>query len=313
MSSSLFEWAIIHSNELTYANFALILYDHLVTFGQEVTHFWSDSWNASQILYLAVRYLALTFALLGLYAHVGHPSENVAGRCEFSGSAIWFSECLEHPKRQRPTLGKLHSVAFDVLFNAAVITFRVWHLFSRNAFIKTFAVAMFLICTIATAVFAGISYDTMKHELTSPDPASSPVSLVAVYVPSLVIHTVLFGLKLYRFTMSSKTSRSEALLRRFVKEGMVMYAFATGSLLFTIVGLSLTSSAELPYFYTALQSGLPVGATAVSVCHAILGIRSLASTFHVDPEWLLNHAEMSRVPWRTGAIKSEIYVELGYP
>jgi len=41
----------------------------------------------------------------------------------------------------------------------------------------------------------------------------------------------------------------------------------------------------------------------------MLNIRSLAATYHVDPEWLLNHAELSRVHWRKGMIEGEIIVE----
>ena len=49
--------------------------------------------------------------------------------------------------------------------------------------------------------------------------------------------------------------------------------------------------------------------TIISVCRAMLSIKSLASTLHVDPEWLLNHAELSRVQWRRGAREGEIMVE----
>lgn len=41
----------------------------------------------------------------------------------------------------------------------------------------------------------------------------------------------------------------------------------------------------------------------------MLSIKSLASTLHVDPGWLLNHAELSRVQWRQGATEGEIVVE----
>lgn len=55
---------------------------------------------------------------------------------------------------------------------------------------------------------------------------------------------------------------------------------------------------------------LAVGTTVVSVCRAMLSIRSLAATYHVDPAWILNHAELSRVQWRRGASEGEIYVEV---
>ncbi|KAG8216455.1 hypothetical protein J3R82DRAFT_6562 [Butyriboletus roseoflavus] len=42
----------------------------------------------------------------------------------------------------------------------------------------------------------------------------------------------------------------------------------------------------------------------------MLSIKSLAATMHVDPGWLLNHAELSRVHWRHGAVEGEIVVEM---
>lgn len=42
----------------------------------------------------------------------------------------------------------------------------------------------------------------------------------------------------------------------------------------------------------------------------MLSIKSLAATAHVDPGWLLNHAELSRVHWRQGATEGEIVVEV---
>lgn len=40
-------------------SFTLVVYDHAITFAQEVTFFWSSSWSPSRILYFMIRYLAL--------------------------------------------------------------------------------------------------------------------------------------------------------------------------------------------------------------------------------------------------------------
>ncbi|KAF9223620.1 hypothetical protein BS17DRAFT_705336, partial [Gyrodon lividus] len=199
-----------------------------------------------------------------------------------------------------------------IILCQATIAFRVWYLFSRKPLIRTFVVLAFFCCTVASTVFAGILFHKVREETASPDPLRGLIS-VAIYVPSLGIHTILFGLKLYRFAVSPKNLHGEAFLRRFLKEWRKLLKASTGSLLFTISGLSLATSAGsvLVGHLVKLDRRLPVGTSVVSVCHAMLGIRSLASTFHVDPEWLLNHAEMSRVPWRLGGRNTEIYVEFG--
>ncbi|KAG1737321.1 hypothetical protein EDB19DRAFT_988910 [Suillus lakei] len=52
--------ASIAAKQLALASFTLVVYDHAITFPQEVTFFWSGSWSALRILYLGIRYLALT-------------------------------------------------------------------------------------------------------------------------------------------------------------------------------------------------------------------------------------------------------------
>ncbi|KAH7913807.1 hypothetical protein BJ138DRAFT_1133859 [Hygrophoropsis aurantiaca] len=196
-----------------------------------------------------------------------------------------------------------------MLLCQAVITLRVWYLFSRSKYIRYGAVAMYGACTLSTALCAAFLFSTVKNELEAPNLFKSPSAVVAVYIPSLVIHTVLFGLKVYRFATSPTYYQSKTLLRRFLKEGGIMYMFASASLVWTITALSLTSPSQLGVYLAALQADLAVGATVVSVCRAMLSIRSLAATCHVDPEFLLNHAELSRVRWIKGAHDGEIWVE----
>ncbi|KAG1854614.1 hypothetical protein F4604DRAFT_1802209 [Suillus subluteus] len=162
-----------------------------------------------------------------------------------------------------------------------VVTLRVWHLFHRSRFIRWLAAAVFISSMIGTAIVGGFSF----HDV-----------LFTIYLPSLIVHTVMFSLTMYRFRASSGALQEHGIIHRFLKEGMFMYAFACR--------LSMTKPDDIFIYYPALGGGLAVGTTVVSVCRAMLSIRSLAATHHVDPVWLLNHAELSR------ASEGEIYVEV---
>lgn len=92
-----------------------------------------------------------------------------------------------------------------------------------------------------------------------------------------------------------------------------------GSNLKSLPGLLFSSRGRVrslhpPLFTEAHEQPLlpriAVAATVISVCRAMLSIRSLAATCHVDPAWLLNHAELSRVHWRRGTSEGEIVVEV---
>ncbi|KAG2341895.1 hypothetical protein BDR05DRAFT_887505, partial [Suillus weaverae] len=201
-----------------------------------------------------------------------------------------------------------------MVFCQFVVTLRVWHLFHRSRFIRWLAASVFIGSMIGTAIIGGISFHNVKsaYEITNFSAnlnGSHPV-IFTIYLPSLIVHTVMFLLTMYRFRTSSRALEEHGIVHRFLKEGMFMYAFAAGTLLYEIISLSMTKPDNISVSSPAIFPRLAVGTTVVSVCRAMLSIRSLAATHHVDPAWLLNHAELARVQWRRGASEGEIYVEV---
>lgn len=180
----------------------------------------------------------------------------------------------------------------------------------KNKQIRIFAVSLYVVCIGSTVALTGSLFDKMFQEMVNPNFTRSPTIFAIVYVPGFVDHSVLFALKVYRYMTSDRFQRRSSLLEGFLKEGLIMYACATGSLLYTIIALSLRNPSQLDVYYIGLQGGFVVGATIVSVCHALLSIRSISATLHVDPAWLLNHAELSRVQWTKGNSEGEIFVGL---
>ncbi|KZT73371.1 hypothetical protein DAEQUDRAFT_762284 [Daedalea quercina L-15889] len=50
---------LIASDRIAYlavAGFALVVYDHFLTFSQEVKYFWTGTWTLSRVLFLTVIY-----------------------------------------------------------------------------------------------------------------------------------------------------------------------------------------------------------------------------------------------------------------
>lgn len=272
--------------ELQFATITLMVYDHAITLGKEFEFFWCGSWSLSKLLYLLIRYLSLTLVVLLLVVN----STTEYASLFFAAFAV--------------------STVIMLLCQAAV-TLRVWYLFSHNAIVRTVAVGALCASTAASFAMLAMFLGSIEKLFTSGSPTrlQIPGQIVWLCVPALIVHTLLFALKVYRFAQGWKSLHVEAPLRRFFKEGMLMYAFAMGSLVFSIICLSFTAPSQLPTFILALTS-FPTAAVVVAVSRAMLSIRSLAATFHVDPEWLLNHAEMSRLPLREGLNKSEFCVEI---
>ncbi|KAG1895418.1 uncharacterized protein F5891DRAFT_665606 [Suillus fuscotomentosus] len=199
------------------------------------------------------------------------------------------------------------------VFCQAVVTLRVWHLFLHSCFIRWLAVTVFIICAVGAVIVTSVEFDAMKRALCASSIAEiftqGPLSMSTVYLPALVIHTVMLLLTMYRFRISPKSLQQRGIMHRFVKEGIFMYTFAAGSLLYEIICLSMTEPKDISIYYPSLIGGIAISTTTVSVCRAMLSIKSFTVTYHVDPAWLLNHAELSRVQWRRGASEGEIFVE----
>ncbi|KAG0708131.1 hypothetical protein DFH29DRAFT_893129 [Suillus ampliporus] len=283
---------IFHSRDVAFASAALIVYDHIITFDQEVDLFWTGPWDASRFLYLSIRYLGLSQAIV----------------------SVCLEFCFSKPTVFKAlVLANVIMVTLGAALCQAVIALRVWYLFSRNKLIRRFTASLYIVCICATWTSIGSLFNRILQEMEHPSVTKNPSIFVIIYVPAFVDHSVLFSLKVYRYMTSDGFQKRSSLLRGFLKEGLIMYACATGSLLFTIIALSLTNVSQLDIYYAGLQGGLVVGTTIVSVCRALLSIRSISATLHVDPTWLLNHAELSRVQWTKGDHDGEIFVELNGP
>ncbi|KAI9460759.1 hypothetical protein HD554DRAFT_2028475, partial [Boletus coccyginus] len=190
----------------------------------------------------------------------------------------------------------------------AAIMIRVWYLFAHSPFIKSIAVNAYIVCTLATLVLSGVLWPDLRVEITGTEPGPR-ISIIAwLFVPSLFFHSLSFGLKIHRFVTSPKYLRRDTFLWRFLKEGMAMYACALGKALSLLDTTQIRESTSPTNCIFQFSTTL-VTLTVVSVCRAMLSIKSLAATLHVDPRWLLNYAELSRVQWRPGEKEGEIVVE----
>ncbi|KAF9226340.1 hypothetical protein BS17DRAFT_698543 [Gyrodon lividus] len=267
------------TKRLSLASATLLIYDHALNLGDEVEHFWNGSWTFSRAMYLCVARYQLNQILL---MKTRRPRTSVLGRRV--ALCTWD-----------PLTTLLHTAN-------SVITLRVWYMFSRSPMIKSFAIMAFATSTIATVLLAGFLWKYVKGELSQGGTPGVPTSVVAwIYAPALAIHSILFLLKVYRFVTSPACLQRNTLLWRFVKEHTKLHLVEGLLRLYQQTHMFSTLS---PLF------SLIVAMTIVSVCRAMLSIVSLAATAHVDPAWLLNHAELSRVHWRPGATEGEIFVEV---
>ncbi|KIJ65807.1 hypothetical protein HYDPIDRAFT_109835 [Hydnomerulius pinastri MD-312] len=295
VSNALAAW---RTNCLAFSSVSLVLWDHVITFGQEVECFWSGEWNISRALYLTIRYL--TLALAGDF-HAAHSVTPEAS--ELAAYYRWMDRILY--------AAYIGGFVLVLLCQAAVML-RVWYMFSHNRYIRITAATFYVTGVVSSSVLGASSWHAVEQEFNSETNIAVSTKLTPewyLFFPCITVHTLLFLCTIWRVLESVHLWGDAPMLKRILKEGTVMYILSSGALLFPIIGLSEVGD---PLIYEpALLGEIGAAMMVISVCRAMLSIGSLAAMWHVKPAWLLNNAELSRVHWKRGQKDGELIVEIG--
>jgi hypothetical protein len=75
---------------------------------------------------------------------------------------------------------------------------------------------------IGTAIVGGLSFHDVKtaYEVSSSSTkkSSGPPEIFTIYLPSLIVHTVMFSLTMHRFRASSRALQEHGIFHRILKE-----------------------------------------------------------------------------------------------
>ncbi|KAJ7839903.1 hypothetical protein B0H13DRAFT_1649950 [Mycena leptocephala] len=266
------------------ALFSLAVYEWMITLDDEIKYFWTGSWGMSRILFLLNRYLSPALSILALFCN-----------CK-RGIQSMFILCI---------------VALGVV--QAMLVVRVWYLFGQNRLTRIVMILSFALTNILSlyfAIVAGIQLDVTPN-LTKLHihgcRANRPTKFWRLWLPSLILHTLLYCLTAYRALKNRRLFKEAPILKRLVRDGGFFYFVVFISVLFTAIGsfLSQYPTVNIP----AIFSNFTVVTTSIAASRVMLSIHSLAAKLGSDSAWLLNNIELSRVPWRRGATEGEIIVD----
>ncbi|KAF9219925.1 hypothetical protein BS17DRAFT_760100 [Gyrodon lividus] len=279
--------ALISAHYLEIACFTILVYDYVVTLGQEVEYFWTGSWTPSRILFLLVS--ISQFLPVFLIIRVSTESLHTS-LCTRATRIIFYSSI------PRPTL--------------AILLLRVWYMFPRSRLARTIACSSYAACTLASLALTGENiyelYSTQPRwgpDLSIPGCSAPPPSgLWKSFIPTMVIHTILYAFTVIRATEQPWMAPRTPLLMRLLREGGLVYFVAMVSAIFSAVGARLTTIPSINY---PAYSNLTLAVNAVAVSRLMLSVRSLAGKLRTDPRWLLNPTELDRVSWRYVVPESE--------
>ncbi|KAJ6457252.1 hypothetical protein C8R45DRAFT_844345 [Mycena sanguinolenta] len=250
-----------------------------------IKYFWSGPWGMSRMLFLLNRYLSPAISVLAL-----------------------FCNC----KRGIQTLFLISIVALGVV--QAMLVIRVWYLFSQSRSTRLAMIAAFAITNLLSlyfAVMAGIQLEitpnlTQLHIYGCR--ADRPPRFWRLWLPSLVLHTLLYCLTAFRALKNRRVFKEAPILKRLVRDGGFFYFVVFISVLFTAIGSFLQQYPTINV--PAIFSNFTVATTSIAASRVMLSIHSLAAKLGSDSAWLLNNIELSRVPWRRGDTEGEIIVDM---
>ncbi|KAF5384930.1 hypothetical protein D9615_000989 [Tricholomella constricta] len=287
---------------MSIACFSLAVYEYMITLDEEMKYFWTGKWTISRVLFLTNRYLSIIIMMITIVCFsIPDPSPN-----HFNSSSAIQAEFL------------LNLVAISVI--QGILVARIWYLFQGSRRVQIGVIVGFVVSLVLSLVFLYLSAHTIRvlkfADLVQNLPglrnegckASRPPNFWRIYVPSLVLHTILYILTAVRALRNRRLLKNAPVLKRLLRDGGFFYFVVFVSVNLTAIGSLLKNHPKVNI--PAIYSHFLLTTTSIAVSRVMLSIQSLAHKLGSDSAWLLNNVELSRVGgWRRGAHEGELIVE----
>ncbi|GBE77309.1 hypothetical protein SCP_0101820 [Sparassis crispa] len=284
---------------LALATFIAYSYDYFLTVDEEIEYFWKGDWDLTKILFITNRYFAPIVIILGLISLFA-PGLSFELWVDCTGAI--------------PATYILNIIGICIV--QGIIVLRIWYIFSSRRTLRLLVVVAYVGCTVATAVvfaslwhqFAAIHIDIPGYNFLG---CGAPPATDAwrMFLPNLIIHTILFIGTTIPALKPNGDGRRSPLMLRLIRDGGTFYIVVFIVALVSTIGALQHHHLEI--MFPAIYSNALLGLISIATSHLMLSIRSLAANLSIDPNWLLNNAELSRVQWRKGAHDGELIVEIG--
>jgi len=273
------------------AFFSLMVYEWMITLDEEVKYFWTGRWDVSRILFLMNRYLPLLIMVMSL---------------------ICFSVQDPTPEFCRRMLQATFIMSIlSIGIIQGMLVVRVWYLFSNSRPVRIAIIMGFMASILASFYFVVMSARKLSilekiHSVIGCR-AARPDNFWRIFLPSLVLHTVLYVLTALRALKNRRLIKQAPMLKRLLRDGGFFYFVVFVSATLTTIGSFLTQypTINIPSIF----SNFLLAITSIAVTRVMLSVHSLAAKLGSDSAWLLNNIELSRVPWRYGSSEGELIVD----
>ncbi|PBL02763.1 hypothetical protein ARMGADRAFT_1072202 [Armillaria gallica] len=254
----------------------IVLYDHAITFGQEVEYIWSKQWSASKILFILNRYL---------------------------GELVLIAEGILFIKSSQSDLGYFN--AFLICVGGAVMSLRVVAMHEASKKILALVCALLIGELISMVTVLSFSFRTITALQLSQVHAcirtGVPHYYWTFYLFPMALETVLFGLAL---SVAFKHIQERGLLSG---ESVLDVLFRDSICYFIVIECAFIANAATAFYLTKhgvynkgvfhvpwlqIPQGVSISITILVVSRLILNLQ------HVYYLPIRDHSLVSSIQWR---------------
>jgi len=209
---------------------ALLVYDYLITFTQEVAYIWGKRWTPGKVLFCMVRYLGFVDIPMLLYAMLTNAASET-GHCAFPW--LWYT----------------WSAGLGFLTADTVIALRTWAVWRRSRACGAVLGAAFLLTLIVTVYFKVVFSRTIaggSQALAFPscrfmEPIVGSHDIVAVYIIFAIYEGLIFGataLQGFVYIRRTRTTLTTVLFRdAFLASACLLVCAITSAVLVSVDGV----------------------------------------------------------------------------
>ncbi|KAF8532022.1 hypothetical protein JB92DRAFT_2846312 [Gautieria morchelliformis] len=250
----------------TLAATTLLLYEILITSGQEIRYVWLTSWTKINVLHVLIRYYALGYLLITAYGNTNaNLSVEVISFCTpFNSFAVW---------------GAIVFVPFVDL----LIILRIYALYHDSKRVTVIVVALWIAEVVSTLTFIGLQFSPSN---TIPDPL--PGILPGCFLDSTLdtsqvvesgalvgaFQAIYFALTMYKLVIRVKSLgfSMTPLLKVFFRDG-AGYCL----IIFSMYLLSILLPATAPLQLQGIGQLWIISIVAISAGRLVLNLRDVAA------------------------------------
>ncbi|KAJ7206445.1 hypothetical protein C8J57DRAFT_1734428 [Mycena rebaudengoi] len=255
------------------AGLVILLYDHLLTFGDEVRLIWSAKSSTTKFMFLATRYLVPSLMIL-----------NAVGKYSNDRRALFFIEL--NPGKALSGLSDVH-LSDDIFagsitqaINSWLVLLRLWILWQRQRTFILCTLLLFIATELATIIggwigvahiLPGMFFEPTLHLCAF----KGQFSIFFLRIPGLVFQFVVLAALAWKALRHGQTSLSSIYRDGFVYF-LFLFAFGVMSVIFCFVPPNFLAFTALFFIWCF---------TTITTCRMILNIRR---TSNEEPPYRLS-------------------------